>query len=163
MHFALYLVSKQKVFSYRPKRMILPNQYPSLFSGLFMCLGDVFAQLAVDHKVDWKRTLRFTGVGLLCLGPMMHAGRSFTWRLMKWKDTNLENRIKIGLLSNLTVTPTSYITTIGLISWSQYVPTWNQIEKKIWDEAPYAVGASFLVIMNILMYFTRFIFENWTI
>merc|ERR1712166_22224 len=72
---------------------------------------------------------------------MMHAGRPFIGRLMKWKDTTLEDSIKTALLSNLTITPTSYITIIGLISWSQNVPTWNQVEKKIWDEAPYAVGA----------------------
>ena len=117
-----------------------------------MCLGDVFAQLAVDRKVDWKRTLRFTGIGLLCLGPMMHTGRGFIGRLMK--DTNLENSLKTALLSNLTITPTTYITTIGLISWCQNVPTLNQVEKKIWDEAPYAVGAHYLVIMYIsYMYF----------
>ena len=132
-----------------------------------MCLGDVIAQLAVDHKVDWKRTLRFTGIGLLCLGPMMHAGRGGIGRLMKWKDTSLENNLKIGLLSGLTITPTTYVTTIGLIGWCQNVPTLqhmqlcalNQVEKKIWDEAPYAVGAHYLVIMNICT-FLGFIFEN---
>ena len=113
-----------------------------------MCLGDVFAQLAVDHKVDWKRTLRFTGIGLLCLGPMIHAGRGGIGRLMKWKDTTLENNLKISLLSNLTITPTTYVTTIGLIGWCQNVPTLNQVEKKMWEEAPYAVGAHCLVIMN---------------
>ena len=124
-----------------------------------MCLGDVIAQLAVDHKVDWKRTLRFTGIGLLCHGPMMHTGRPFIGRLMKWKDTNLENSLKTALLTNLTITPTTYITTIGLIGWCQNVPTLNQVEKKIWDEAPYAVGAHYLVIMNICT-FLGFIFEN---
>ena len=43
-----------------------------------MCIGDVFAQLAVDRKVDWKRTLRFTGAGLLCFGPMIHTGKSLS-------------------------------------------------------------------------------------
>ena len=121
-----------------------------------MCLGDVFAQLVVDRKVDWKRTLRFTGVGLLCFGPMMHTGRPLIGRFMKWKDTTLENSLKTALLSNLTITPAAYISTIGLISWSQNVPTWNKVENKIWDEAPYAVGAHCLVIMH-------FTFENCTV
>ena len=114
-----------------------------------MCIGDVFAQLAVDRKVDWKRTLRFTGAGLLCFGPMIHTGRLSIGRFMKWKDTTMENFLKTSLLTASTIIPTAYISTIGLISWSQNVPTSKQVEEKIWDEAPYAVGAHVLVIINI--------------
>ena len=113
-----------------------------------MCIGDVFAQVAVDRKVDWKRTLRFTGVGLLCFGPMFHTGRLSIGRLMKWENTTLENSLKHILLTSLTIIPASYITTIGLISWIQNVSTWKRVEEKIWDEAPYAVGAAWVVIMN---------------
>ena len=83
-------------------------------------------------------------------------GRPLIGRLMKWKDTTLENDLKTALLSNSTITPAAYISTISLISWSQNVPTWNKVENKIWDEAPYAVGAHCLVIMD-------FTFENRTV
>ena len=61
----------------------------------------------------------------------------------------MENFLKTSLLTALTIIPTAYISTIGLISWSQNVPTSKQVEEKIWDEAPYAVGAHVLVIINI--------------
>ena len=85
-----------------------------------------------------------------------NTGRPLIGRFMKWKDTTLENDLKTALLSNSTITPAAYISTISLISWSQNVPTWNKVENKIWDEAPYAVGAHCLVIMN-------FTFENCTV
>ena len=69
---------------------------------------------------------------------------------MKWENTTLDNALKTSLLTALTIIPATYSTTIGLISLTQNVPTWKQVEKKIWDEAPYAVGAHCLVIMNIL-------------
>ena len=62
----------------------------------------------------------------------------------------MENFLKTSLLTASTIIPTAYISTIGLISWSQNVRTSKQVEEKIWDEAPYAVGAHVLVIMNTL-------------
>ena len=82
-----------------------------------------------------------------------NTGRLSIGRFMKWKDTTMENFLKTSLLTALTIIPTAYISTIGLISWSQNVPTSKQVEEKIWDEAPYAVGAHVLVIMNILLEF----------
>ena len=78
-----------------------------------------------------------------------NTGRLSIGRFMKWKDTTMENFLKTSLLTALTIIPTAYISTIGLISWSQNVPTSKQVEEKIWDEAPYAVGAHVLVIINI--------------
>ena len=86
---------------------------------------------------------------------IINTGRLLIGRLVKRNETIQEN-IKTALLSNSTITPAAYISTISLISWSQNVPTWNKVENKIWDEAPYAVGAHFLVIMN-------FTFENCTV
>ena len=128
------------------------KSYNILFSGFCTCLGDICAQVAFEKKpilsIDWRRTIRFTGIGALFIGPITHGGMKVFGNFWPSTATLYDNIVRT--IAYLAMSPPIYAGAIGMIGWSQNLKR-IQIEDKIIKETPQAFFGVFLVIIMQLL------------
>lgn len=102
-------------------RCLLPYLGSSISSGIAMAAGDLLCQTYhegvddYDH-INWDRTLRFSAIGFLFVGPVVAHWRGLSSRFIRRRTPILEAALSRTLAAQMYLSPTLNLGTICLSS-----------------------------------------------
>ncbi|VDL61493.1 unnamed protein product [Hymenolepis diminuta] len=129
-----------------------PVSTQSISTGIIMGGGDIIAQKIVERRKEWNisRTLKFGGIGLICIGPTLNFWYAFLDRF--YKGQGAVRTLKMVATDQVVMAPMLVGSIIGLTGFTR---NWSMEEAQQGLSASYfsALQTNWMVINDGLITF----------